>query len=94
MPESGELPRDAEPIQSVSQVPRPDREMERGEIMKVFHEALDELSPEHRLAITLREVDGLSYEEIAETMKCRKGTVMSRIFYARQKMQERLKELL
>lgn len=76
-----------------SEVSRPDREAERAEIRAVFEKALGTLSPEHRLALTLREVDGLSYEEIARAMGCRKGTVMSRIFYARQKMQERLKEL-
>jgi len=71
---------------------RPDRELEHAEVRTRFQEALDELSPEHRMAIMMREVDGYSYEEIARTMKCRKGTVMSRIFYARKKLQERMQE--
>ena len=71
---------------------RPDRELEHAEVRTRFQEALDELSPEHRLAIMMREVDGYSYEEIAKIMKCRKGTVMSRIFYARKKLQERMQE--
>lgn len=94
LPPGGEWPADARMAQAASQSPRPDREAERAELMAVFEETLDELSPEHRLAITLREVDGLSYEEIADVMKCRKGTVMSRIFYARRRLQERLRELL
>lgn len=76
-----------------SENPRPDREAERAEIRRVFEQALGSLSAEHRLALTLREVDGLSYDEIAKVMKCRKGTVMSRIFYARRAVQEKLKEL-
>ncbi len=94
LPAGGEWPVDARVERAASQAPRPDREAERAELMKVFEETLAELSPEHRLAITLREVDGLSYEQIADVMKCRKGTVMSRIFYARRRMQERLRELL
>jgi RNA polymerase sigma-70 factor (ECF subfamily) len=49
--------------------------------------ALGEISEEHRLAITLREVDGLSYDEIADVMGVAKGTVMSRLHYARKKIQ-------
>jgi RNA polymerase sigma-70 factor (ECF subfamily) len=47
---------------------------------------LKRLSPEHREALLLREVDGLSYEEIAEVMGVSQGTVMSRLFYAREKL--------
>ena len=50
------------------------------------------LSADHRQAIVLREIEGLSYEEIAEVMKCSLGTVMSRLFYARKKLQEMLKD--
>jgi RNA polymerase sigma-70 factor (ECF subfamily) len=49
--------------------------------------ALADLSPEHRQAIVLREVEGLSYEEIAAVMDCPKGTVMSRLHHARKKLQ-------
>ncbi len=73
---------------------RPDSRMEAGEIQAAFQAALDKLTPEHRLALTLREVEGLSYREIAEVMKCRSGTVMSRIFYARKMIQEEMKGLL
>ena len=49
--------------------------------------ALAALSPAHRTALVLREVQGLSYQEIAEAMQCSPGTVMSRLFNARRRMQ-------
>ncbi len=88
------IPDGDEPLPAVGTVSapsansQPDRELERSEIRERFRAALGELSPEHRVAIMMREVDGRSYEEIAKIMNCRKGTVMSRIFYARRKLQE------
>lgn len=73
---------------------RPDRELERSEIRQRFFDELEKLSSEHRMALVMREVDGLSYEEIARAMKCRKGTVMSRIYYARKNLQSRMEDLL
>lgn len=70
----------------------PESEMHRDEIREAFAKALEELTPEHRQALMLREVEGLSYREIADVMQCRMGTVMSRIFYARRQIQHRLKE--
>ena len=55
--------------------------------------AIAELTPEHRAVILLREVDGLSYEEISRVLDCPKGTVMSRLHYARRQLQERLRGL-
>ncbi|HXJ35212.1 MAG TPA: sigma-70 family RNA polymerase sigma factor [Candidatus Eisenbacteria bacterium] len=52
--------------------------------------AINELTPEHRAVILLREVDGLSYEEISQVLDCPKGTVMSRLHYARRQLQARL----
>lgn len=57
-----------------------------------LREAIDELTPDHRAVILLREVEGLSYEEISQVMQCSKGTVMSRLHYARKKLQAQLKE--
>lgn len=57
-------------------------------------EAIEELTPEHRAVILLREVEGLSYEEISDVMQCSKGTVMSRLHYARKRLQNRLRDLL
>lgn len=68
----------------------PLRRVLRSELQVRIREALAELPEYHQLAIVLREVDGLSYEEIAEMMDCPKGTVMSRLFHARRKMQEHL----
>lgn len=89
-PEGGDGYGNAQPDLAASERSRPDREAEHAEIGRLFHEALAELTPEHRTTLTLREVDGLSYDEIARVMECRKGTVMSRLFYARRKIQERL----
>ena len=54
--------------------------------------ALDKLSPAHRSVLVMREVDGLSYQEMADLMKCSIGTIMSRLFHARKKMQTMLLE--
>ena len=56
--------------------------------------ALDQLSPIHRAVIVMREVDGLSYTEIADAMKCSQGPIMSRLFHARKRMQEILRPLV
>ena len=71
---------------------RPDRAMQKTEVREKFEAALHQLSDKHRAALILREVEGLSYEEIAETMGCRIGTVMSRIFNARKQIQQYLKD--
>ncbi|MEO2168198.1 MAG: sigma-70 family RNA polymerase sigma factor [bacterium] len=55
-------------------------------------EAIRELTPDHRAVILLRELDGLSYDEISQVLQCSKGTVMSRLHYARKKLQSQLKE--
>jgi len=57
-------------------------------------EAIDELTPDHKAVILLRELEGLSYDEISRVMQCSKGTVMSRLHYARKKLQARLKEFV
>lgn len=56
--------------------------------------ALEELSPNHQTVLVLREVDGLAYKEIAEVMNCSIGTVMSRLFHARKRMQQLLRALM
>ena len=64
------------------------------EIAAAVNSAIDALSEDLRQAITLREIEGLSYEEIAEVMNCPIGTVRSRIFRARDAIAQRLKPLL
>ena len=64
------------------------------EIAAAVNSAMEALPEELRQAITLREVEGLSYEEIAETMDCPIGTVRSRIFRAREAIDARLRPLM
>ena len=72
----------------------PERELLRQEIEQTVSSTVEALPEELRTAITLREVDGLSYEEIAEAMSCPIGTVRSRIFRAREAIDEKLRPLL
>ena len=72
----------------------PERLLMRDEIQQTIAAAIDELPDDLRTAITLRELEGLSYEEIAQTMECPIGTVRSRIFRARDAIDTRLKPLL
>lgn len=64
------------------------------ELAATIQLALNELPEELKTAITLRELDGLSYDEIAEVMSCPVGTVRSRIFRAREAIDKRLRPLL
>jgi len=64
------------------------------EIARTVNAAIEALSEDLRQAITLREIEGLSYEEIAELMNCPIGTVRSRIFRARESIAQRLRPLL
>ena len=72
----------------------PERLLLKDEIQAAIARAIDELPDDLRTAIILRELEGLSYEEIAETMECPIGTVRSRIFRARDAIDTRLKPLL
>jgi RNA polymerase sigma-70 factor (ECF subfamily) len=68
----------------------PARVLRRREIAERIQQALDALPPYHRAVIVMREVEGLSYQEMAEAMQVSKGTIMSRLFHARQKLQRAL----
>jgi len=70
---------------------RPDEALASNELRLEIEAALNKLSPEHKETIVLREVQGMDYKEIAEIMECSLGTVMSRLFYARKKLQTLLK---
>jgi len=72
----------------------PERLLLRDEIQESIARAIDDLPDDLRTAITLRELEGLSYEEIAQTMDCPIGTVRSRIFRARDAIDTRLRPLL
>lgn len=66
----------------------------RAELMQKIEQALEQIPEKHRAILLLREVEGMSYEDLAETLKIRKGTVMSRLFHARKKMQSLLSSYL
>jgi RNA polymerase sigma-70 factor (ECF subfamily) len=72
----------------------PERMLLKDEIQATVARAIDELPDDLRTAITLRELEGLSYEEIAQTMECPIGTVRSRIFRARDAIDTKLRPLL
>ena len=72
----------------------PERELMRQQLEQTVLRAVEELPPELRDALTFREVEGMSYEEIAERMDCPIGTVRSRIFRAREAIDARMKPLL
>ncbi|VAX14443.1 RNA polymerase sigma factor RpoE [hydrothermal vent metagenome] len=72
----------------------PEREALRDEIQTVVFQAIEGLPEDLKTAITLRELEGMSYEDIAQTMDCPIGTVRSRIFRAREAVDEKLKPLL
>ena len=72
----------------------PDAVLASKEIAEMVNAAMEALPEELRQAITLREIEGLSYEEISEVMSCPIGTVRSRIFRAREAISEKIKPLL
>lgn len=72
----------------------PERILLKDEIAEMVFNTIEELPDDLKMAITLREIDGLSYDEIAETMSCPIGTVRSRIFRARETIDEKIRPLL
>ncbi len=72
----------------------PENQLMRDQLESVVNKAINDLPPDLRTAITLRELDGLSYEEIAEVMGCPIGTVRSRIFRAREAIDRQMAPLL
>ena len=68
----------------------PRKALERKQLMAAINDALQKLPEEQRQIVVLREVQGLSYREISEVMDIPEGTVMSRLYYARKKLQKLL----
>lgn len=66
--------------------PNPTEKLERQELRTRINRALEQLSEEHRTVLVLHEFEEMEYKEIAKTMGCSIGTVMSRLFYARRRM--------
>jgi RNA polymerase sigma-70 factor (ECF subfamily) len=78
-------------------VPKPDplpyERMQRTEIRAQIDNAISQLTPEHRAVILMKEIEDMQYHEIAEALGCSIGTVMSRLFYARKKLQTLLRDV-
>ena len=71
----------------------PHEQMEQKEIRRRIDAAIAQLSPEHRAVILMKEIEDMQYHEIAESLGCSIGTVMSRLFYARKKLQNLLRDV-
>lgn len=83
-----------EPNTQMADAETPEAVLASKEIVQAVNAALQALPEELRMAITLREMEGLSYEEIAQTLQCPIGTVRSRIFRAREAISLRIKPML
>jgi len=79
---------------NMKDVDTPDGLLQRDQLRSVVFDAIEALPDELRRAVTLRELEGLSYEEIAEAMDCPIGTVRSRIFRAREAIDKKMRPLL
>lgn len=74
-------------IEDADRIDGPQRMLERKQLHGAILAALDQLSEEHKVVVLLREVEGMAYRDIAETLDVAEGTVMSRLFYARKRLQ-------
>lgn len=79
---------------NMKDVASPEKLMARDQLQQVVFDAIAALPEDLRMAITLREMDGLSYEDIAQVMSCPIGTVRSRIFRAREAIEQKMQPLL
>lgn len=71
----------------------PRKQLEASELGAAINQAIDGLPAKHKAAFILREMEGLSYQEMSEAMNCNLGTVMSRLHHARKKLQETLRRM-
>lgn len=88
---------DAEQIENAPQLQgmdTPEQLLLNDEILRIINKAIEELPEDMRMAIMMREIEGLSYEEIAQIMNCPIGTIRSRIFRAREAIDNKLNPLL
>jgi RNA polymerase sigma-70 factor (ECF subfamily) len=89
-PEAPDTVPELAPSADAGESETPERAYLRAEAAKVLQAALARLSPSHREALALRELDGESYQSIAEIVRCPVGTIMSRLFHARRRLAEEL----
>jgi RNA polymerase sigma-70 factor, ECF subfamily len=71
-------------------IENPENRLATEQLEAVVYQAIEDLPKELKVAVTLREFEGLSYEEIAEVMECPVGTVRSRIFRAREAIEKKI----
>jgi RNA polymerase sigma-70 factor (ECF subfamily) len=93
-PFDSEEAEDFEDAALLHEVATPENELMSKQVVEVVNSSLQELPDDLRTALTLREIEGLSYEEIAAVMDCPIGTVRSRIFRAREAIAANLRPLL
>ncbi len=93
-PFDSEEAEDFEDAALLHEVATPENELMSKQVVAVVNESLQQLPEDLRTALTLREIEGLSYEEIAAVMNCPIGTVRSRIFRAREVVAANLRPLL
>nr|WP_208111379.1 RNA polymerase sigma factor RpoE [Marinomonas balearica] len=97
-PPSSDIELDDEEVFSdydgLKDISTPDANLNRDRLEAIIHDAIKQLPEELRGALTLREFDGLNYEEIAQIMNCPIGTVRSRIFRARDAVEKKIRPLL
>ena len=93
-PFDAEEAEDFEDAALLHEVSTPENELMSKQVVEVVNSSLQELPDDLRTALTLREIEGLSYEEIAAVMDCPIGTVRSRIFRAREAIAANLRPLL
>ena len=79
---------------SLRDIETPENQLSRDQLRQVVFKAIEQLPDDLKAAITLREFDGMSYEEIAEVMQCPVGTVRSRIFRAREAIDKKMMPLI
>jgi RNA polymerase sigma-70 factor (ECF subfamily) len=80
-----------EPAAEVPAAGDPGSALQLKQVRALLAQGLEALPPAHRAVLVLREIEGMSYDAIAQTVGCSPGTVMSRLFYARRKLQQALK---
>jgi RNA polymerase sigma-70 factor (ECF subfamily) len=78
---------------ALSDIENPENRLEGDQLEAVVYKAIDDLPEELKVAVTLREFEGLSYEEIAVIMECPVGTIRSRIFRAREAIEKKIAAL-
>jgi len=94
---NGQQPLDTEPngpVPQLEQTQNPSQELGRKEVGEQIQKAIDSLSANHRTVIVMREVEGLSYREMAKILGCSQGTIMSRLHHARYRLRKILKNYL